>query len=269
MTGVIRASPVLSTTAAYLSVTRNLARQQAATAADPQVKNDTAYYLANIGKVTSVAAFVGNYRLFSYAMKAYGLADMNYAKGLVTQVLNGGTSDPKALANTLTDKRYLAFAKAFDFAGNGAAATKTTAATTDTVSRYVEQSLEDKQGQSNAGVEMAMYFARNAASVTNVYGLLADKTMLKVVQTAFGLPASATADIDAQAATLKKLIPVADLQDPAKVAKIAQRFTAMYDLSGGNGSSAAASVSQLFAPSSNGFGSDLLLTLQGLKLGGS
>ena len=93
--------------------------------------------------MTSVAAFVGNYRLFSYAMKAYGLEDMNYAKGLMTKVLQGGTTSSTALANTLTDKRYLAFAKAFDFAGQGTAATQATSATTGTTAKYVEQSLED------------------------------------------------------------------------------------------------------------------------------
>ena len=262
---------MLSTTAAYLSVSNNLAKQQATTASDPQIKNDTAYYLANIGKVTSVAAFVGNYRLFSYAMKAYGLEDMNYAKGLMTKVLNGGTTSSTALANTLTDKRYLAFAKAFDFAGQGAAATQATAATTGTTTKYVEQSLEDAQGKQNGGVQLALYFTRNAASVTNIYGLLADKNMLKVVQTAFGLPASVTADIDAQAATLKKFVSVADLQDPAKVQKIAGRFTAMWDLGGNNSSSGAADITQIFSAStaSSGFSSDFLLSLQGLKLGGA
>lgn len=262
---------MLSTTAAYLSISTNMVRQQAATASDPQVKNETAYYLANIGKVTSIKDFVGNYRLFSYAMKAYGLEDMSYAKGLVTKVLEGGTTSSSALANTLSDKRYLALAKAFDFADQGSAATKTTAATTGTTAKYVEQSLEDAQGTKNAGVQLALYFTRNAASITNVYGLLADKNMLKVVQTAYGLPASATADIDGQAATLSKLIKVSDLQDPAKVQKIAQRFTAMWDLGGNNTSSDVANVTQIFTSSdtSSSFSSDLLLTLQGLKLGGS
>ncbi len=262
---------MLSTTAAYLSISTNLAKQQAATASDPQVKNDTAYYLANIGKVTSIAGLVGNYRLFTYAMKAYGLEDMDYAKGLMTKVLEGGTTSSTALANTLTDKRYLAFAKAFDFASEGTSATQATAATTGTTAKYIEQSLEDTQGTQNEGVQLALYFTRNASSVTNVYGLLADTSLLKVVETAFGLPASATADIDAQAATLSKLVKMSDLQDPAKVQKIAERFTAMWDLDGNNTSSDVANITQIFAASSSssGFSSDLLLSLQGLKLGGA
>ena len=260
-----------STTSAYLAISNNLAARTAATAAEPQVKSDTAYFLANIGKVTSIADFVGNYRLFSYAMKAYGLEDENYAKGLMTKVLQGGTTSSSALANTLNNPGILAFAKAFDFAGKGAGVVASAAATSGTVTKYVQQQLDDDAGQQNAGVQLALYFTQNASAVTNLYGLLADKNLLQVVQTAFGLPASATADIDAQEQTLSKYVSVADLQNPAKVQQIAERFTAQYDATGQNASSGAGSVAQLFAASTatSGFSSDLLLSLQGLKLGGA
>ena len=260
---------MLSTTASYLAVANNLTRLQTATAAQGQVKTDTAYYLANIGKVTSIADFVGNYRLFSYAMKAYGLEDMTYAKGLVTKVLEGGVTSSTALANTLSDQRYKALATAFDFVGKGSAVTQSSAATTATVSSYVEQTLEDNQGVQNKGVQLALYFTRNAPLVTNVYGLLADSSLLKVVQTAFGLPSSASENIDTEAATLSKYVSVSDLQNPAKVNKIAERFTAMWDLGGNNTSSDSSSVAQISSASSTGVSSSLLLSLQGLRLGGS
>jgi hypothetical protein len=248
-----------------------MTRQLAAAAAQPTVKNDTAYYLANIGKVTTVSQFVNNYRLFSYAMKAYGLTDMTYAKGLISKLLTEGTTSPTALANTLTDSRYKAFATAFDFAGSGASATSAASATTDTVSKYVEQSLEDSQGQQNQGVELALYFKREASSVTNIYGLLADSALLKVVQTTFGIPASSGVEnIDTQAAYLKKFINVADLQDPAKVQKLLTRFTAMWDASGQNTSASTTSANALLVSDSSSFGlsSDLLLSIANLKLGG-
>lgn len=262
---------MLSTTASYLAVSNNLSRMQAATAAEPQVKTATAYFLANIGKVTSISDFVNNYQLFSYAMTAFGLGDMTYAKGMMTQVLQGGVTSPKALANTLSNPAYKAFATAFDFVGKGAATTQTAAATTDVVNQYVEQSLESAQGQQNQGVQLALYFTRTAPSVTNVYGLLADPSLLKVVQTAFGIPASATENIDTEAASLSKQISIADLQDPKKVQAIAERFTAMWDINGNHTSSNASSgVTQIFAASSTttSFSTSLLLSLQGLKLGG-
>ncbi len=263
---------MVSTTTAYLSIANNLSRYQGATEADPTVKNNTAYYLANIGKVTSISDFVDNYRLLSYALKAFGLQSEINAKGLITKVLEGGVSDSKSLANTLTDPSFTAFATAFDFAGQGAATvTASAAATTRTTASYVEESLEGTQGQQNGGVQLALYFARVAPTVTNAYGLLADPSLLKVVQTAYGLPSSASVDIDTEATALGKLINISDLRNPAKVQQIVERFTANYDLDGNNTSSPAASIAQIFAAPSAAasFGTDLLLSLQGLKVGGS
>jgi hypothetical protein len=288
---------VISTTAAYLAVSNNLSRQQAATAAQGDVKNATNYYLANIGKVKTVDQFINNYQLFSYAMKAFGLSDMTYAKGLMTKVLNGGVASSTALANTLSDPRYKAFATAFDFAANGATTTTTTAATTGTTAKYVEQTLEDNQAKTNPGVSNALYFSRHAASVTSVYGLLADSTMLGVVETAYGISTTlGQSDIDTQAAVLTKVVPIADLQDGAKVAKIISRYTAQYDVStsaaasnvlladtsdattsildaanGVGGSVAADSVLNLFGSgtsSETGVSSSLLLSIAKLPKGG-
>ena len=67
------------------------------TAAEPAVKTATAYYEANIGSVKSIGDLVGNYRLLSYALNAYGLGDQINAKGLVTKVLEGESPTPRAL----------------------------------------------------------------------------------------------------------------------------------------------------------------------------
>ena len=261
---------MLSTTASYLAVSSNLSRTQAATAADPAVKRATAYYLANIGKVKTAKDFVDNYQLFSYAMKAFGLGDLTYAKGLMTKVLEGGVKDSKALANTLSDPRYKAFATAFYFAGHGAGATSSTAVITGTTAKYVEQALEDSQGKQNQGVQLALYFRRNASSITSAYGVLADSAMLKVVQTIFGIsPSSGQSNIDSQANYLGKVLNIKDLQDPAKVQKLVERFTAQWDASGNNANSASAPNALLTTDSSGvGLSSDLLMSIAGLKLGG-
>ncbi len=82
-----------STTTAFLAVSQNLSRYQAMTAAEPAVKTATAYYEANIGSVKSIQDLVGNYRLLSYALDAYGLGGQINAKGLITKVLEGGVSE--------------------------------------------------------------------------------------------------------------------------------------------------------------------------------
>jgi hypothetical protein len=64
-------------------ISSNLVRSLQQTARQPDVSRDTVYYLAHIGDVKSIDDFIGDSRLFSYAMKAYGLSDMTYAKAFI------------------------------------------------------------------------------------------------------------------------------------------------------------------------------------------
>ena len=232
-----------STTAAFLAVNQNLKRYQAMTAAEPAVKSATAYYQANIGKAKSIQAFVGNYRLLSYALNAYGLGDQINNKGLITKVLEGGVASSKSLANTLSNANWKAFATAFNFVGSGAASISSASAIKTTSADYVEQQLESDQGAGDVGVQLALYFQRVAPTLTSDYGILADPNLLEVAQTIFGLSSATSASsIDSQAKTLSRLMPLSDLQDPKKLTRLVERFTAMYDLDYGPSSGATTSL---------------------------
>lgn len=227
-----------STTTAYLAISQNLPRYQATTAAEPVVKTASAYYAANIGSVTSIKDFVGNYRLLSYALDAYGLGAQINAKGLITKVLEGGVSNPKSLANTLGDPRWKAFAAAFDFSG-GASPSQASSIET-TTHDYVEQQLESDQGAGDVGVQLALYFQRVAPTVDNEYGIMADPNLLQVAATIMGLSPAAASTL--QPHTISELMPLSDLQDPAKLQRLTERFTAMYDYTYGPGSGAASGL---------------------------
>ncbi|MFI5010886.1 MAG: DUF1217 domain-containing protein [Hyphomicrobiales bacterium] len=260
---------MLSTYASFQSINGNLTTSLASTAAEPAVANQTQYYLANIGKVKTIDAFLNNYNLFSYAMKAYGLEDMTYAKGLMRQVLQGGITDPHSPANTLTDPRYKAFATAFNFAADGAATTSSAAAQGGTVSQYVRQTLEDDAGNQNQGVRLALYFQRMAPTIKTAYNILADPALLKVVQTALDIPAASSAqDIAIQAQTISSQLNIADLQNPTKLQAFIQRFTALYDLGNSSATSSPANAALLIGQGLTGISTDLLQSLQALKLGG-
>jgi Protein of unknown function (DUF1217) len=242
-----------TTTSAYLAISQNLPRYQAMTAAEPAVQSATAYYEANIGSVTSIEDLVGNYRLLSYALDAYGLGDQIDSTALITKVLEGGVSNPNSLANTLSNSAWKAFAAAFNFVGAGASSVSSPTGVETTTSDYVEQQLESDQGAQNAGVELALYFQRVAPTVTSEYGILADPNLLEVAQTIFGLsPATSAENIDTQAQTLSRLMPISDLQDPTKLQQLTERFTAMYDLSYGPGSGATTNLTVASNNSSSG-----------------
>jgi Protein of unknown function (DUF1217) len=260
---------VLTTLAGYQRITRDLTRALGTTATKPQVARETAYYLAHIEKAKSVKDFIGDDRLFAYAMKAFGLSDMTYAKAFMRKVLTEGIDDAKSFANGLTDPRYKEFAEAFNFARYGATTTIFDRTRQGTVDRYVRQTLEEDAGQENEGVRLALYFERKAGSVTSAYGLLADAALLKVAQTALQIPAASSAmDLDKQAKLIADRLDVADLKDPAKLKSFLKRFASLWELE--HPTTAAASPAVLFAqPVENGVGGDLLASLQNLRLGGS
>ena len=244
-----------TTTSAYLAVANSLPKMQAMTAKEPAVQTAGAYYAANIDKVTSVDDFVGNYRLLSYALDAFGLGGQINSTALIKQVLEGGVSNPKSLANTLP--QWKAFATAFNFAADGAGSISTPTAVAATQSGYVEQQLENNQGQQDVGVQLAMYFNRVAPTVTSEYGILADKNLLNVVETIFGLPSSLSAEnIDVQAKTLSDLMPISDLTDPKKLQQLTVRFTAEYDATYSNPGSSTAPLTVAGSSSSSSFSLD-------------
>lgn len=239
-----------TTTSTYLSIVNNLSQMQAMTAKEPAVQTASAYYAANIGNVTSIDDFVGNYRLLSYALNAYGLGDQIDSTALIKQVLEGGVSNPNSLANTMP--QWKAFATAFNFAANGAASVSTPTAVATTENDYVEQQLENNEGQQDVGVQLALYFNRVAPTVTSEYGILADKNLLEVVETIFGLPSSFSMEnIDVQAKTLSDLMPLSDLTDPAKLQQLTERFTAEYDATYGNSTSSSLTVAGSSSSSSS------------------
>ena len=225
-----------TTTSTYLSISNNLARYQSMVADQPAVKTASEYYAANIGKVTSIKDFVGNYRLLSYALDAYGLGDQVNSTALVTQVLEGGVSSSKSLANTLSNPNWAKFAAAFNFAADGASSISTASAVKATTSAYVEQNLETDEGEQDPGVQLALYFERVAPPESSGLDIMGDENLLDVVQTIFGLPPETTGtNIDDEAAEISRLVPTSELQSPKELQLLTERFTAMYDLDYGAG----------------------------------
>ena len=57
-------------------------------------------------------------------------------------------------------------------------------------------SSKRNEGQTDPGVQLALYFQRVAPTVTNGYGILGDQNLLEVVQTIFGLASTSTTSRD-------------------------------------------------------------------------
>ena len=234
----------MTTLSSYLAIARDAPRWRTITAKTPEVALQTKYFQANIAKVKSADDLIKDVRLFSYAMKAFGLGDRLYAKGLIKQVLQQGVAAPTTLAYRLNDPNILAFAKAFDFAKNGAQTTASASLVQTTVDQFTQNELEKGQAQQNPGVGLALYFQRKAPSLSGPFSLLADKKLLQVVQTTLDIsPMTAVMPIDSQAAMLMKKINIADFKDPAKLQSFISRFAAQYDFKYGDASATGSAAS--------------------------
>ncbi len=261
-----------STLGTFLQISNNLTKWQNLTAAQPDVKQATSYYQANIASVTSPAGLVNNYRLFSYVLNAYGLGDMTYAKGLIQQVLQQGTGSTGDLAYTLNNPQILALAQTFNFAQDGAATTASSAVKTSVVNNYIQQTLDANQAQSDPGVQLALYFQQNAPGIGNVYSILADKNLLTVAQTALGIsPLTSAEPIDTQASLISSKLNISDFQNPQKLQSFIERFCALYDANNA-GSTPAQNPDVPDAvlndtSNSGGIGVSLLSSIQGIGTG--
>ena len=199
-----------------------------------QATAETTYVSAAIGKATSIDALVNDPRVVSYIGKAYGEPKLSAAT--LRSVLTSSLSDPKSKANVLGSD-YANIAAAFEFTTKGTVGreanqtAQSRSALAATNSAYIEQTIETQAGNDNPGTQLALYFARKAPTITNVYQILADPALLKFAQTLLNLPTSSSSqNIDSQADVLKTKLKPTDLQDPAKVKTFIARFSALYDL---------------------------------------
>lgn len=184
-----------STYLGYELYAHNAAQSLKRVDAEPENARDKAYFDANIGKVKSVDDFLGNYRLFSYAMKAYGLADVTYAKGLMRSVLTSDKSDPRSVVNRFTDPRYKAFANAFAFTTTGAV--PQTSIQSDTQQSATVASFQSRMAGTLQSAEIAdatKYYQDHIDSITSLDGLEKDSKLFAYVETAYGLDATMSAD---------------------------------------------------------------------------
>ena len=256
-----------TTYTSYQTIAADLPKSLERVSKQPDVARETEYYLANIGNVKSIDDFFADARLYNYAIKAHGLEDMGYAKAFMRKVLTEGIDKDDSFAKQLTDNRYSDLVESLNFARNGAAATSFDKAQKGVADKYARQTLEQAAGQDNAGVRLALYFERKAPSVTSAFGLLADEALAQVTRTLLQMPPEfAASDIDKQAAAIEKSIDIKDLKDPTKLSKMLERFTALWEIS--NSSDTYDPLAVFGSSSGYGISSDLLLSINTLKLGG-
>ena len=209
---------MVSTIASYQMISSNLVRSLQQTARQPDVSRDTVYYLAHIGDVKSIDDFIGDSRLFSYAMKAYGLSDMTYAKAFMHRVLAEGVSGSSAFANKLADLRYREIATAFNFFAPGPERHQDEpAAQSGTVEKiYAAGARGECRGAERGRATGALFRAQGARPSPTGATFSPIRRLPRSYRPRLAFRRfTSMADVDEQAAMLAKQIDFEDFRDPA------------------------------------------------------
>ncbi|MGH1330246.1 MAG: DUF1217 domain-containing protein [Paracoccaceae bacterium] len=209
---------------AFLNRTRET--QQEAFNTSSQMQRDTDYFAENISKVETAEDLVNNRRLLSVALGAFGLDDDINNKYFIQKILEDGSLDEGALANKLSDKRYLEFTRAFGFGDFDTPNTVLSTLPDEINSAYREKQFEIAVGEQNSDMRLALSLDRELGNIadldTSVNGkwftVMGNAPLRSLFEEAFGMPSSVgTLDIDRQLDIFKenaeKMFGTSDLSE--------------------------------------------------------
>lgn len=248
----------------------------------PAADKDAQIFRDNIRTVTTVTFFTHNDKLFNFAMKSFGLESIADKTNEIARAMHDGKLT-ESFGDPEIDAKFREFLSVYDFKKKGQLTTfdrglqqKTidgyyaavrSDQTKPIVERFVRQNFEENEGAKNENVRLALYFSRKAPGMTNAFQILADPALLQVVQTALGIPKETSGmPIDTQAANISKRLKFDELKDPEKLQKFLLRFTTMADALNPQPSPLTILVGP---PASAAMTTDMLMSIQSLRLGGA
>ena len=199
--------------AGWSFLTRTIDSQKEAYAKSPEVTRDVEYFKENISKVKTAKDLIADHTLLKVSLEAFGLGDDIDSKFFIRKVLEDGTFSDTALANKLSDKRYLEFSKAFGFGDFPVANTALSDFGTKITSAFKERQFEAEVGNQNEDFRLAMGIERDLSEIaeknispdTMWYSIMGNGPLRAVFETAFNLPSSfGSLDLETQLETFKE-----------------------------------------------------------------
>lgn len=254
----------------YIVAKTKFASATEAPALRAQAEKDAVYYRNAIADVGSVTELLKDRKMVDILLVSKGLDPAKVTTDYLRKIFSSDLTDAKSFANTEKDPRFAEIVASFNFdqQGNVARLAQIGPQKRDqlleTQNNYLQQNLESQQGDANPGVRLALYFQRKAGDITSAYDILADKALAEVFRTTYGLPDSVgSMGVDQQAKVVEKYFNLKDLTDPAKLEKLLNRFSVMYDLK--NGGSKVSPALAILQGSGGGIGQDALMSIAQLS----
>lgn len=197
-----------------------------------------------LAKAKDVKSALRDPRILAVLLPGVGLSDQMQYPGLVQKALLADPDDRKGLLASL-DSRFKAAAKTLDLREKGLEALRDPALRKQLTDGYVEYQYRIGLDEKNPGLSDALYFLQNAGKEDNIYNILGNNVLRRVVTGALGLPnAMVVQPVETQARAVTSRMKMSDLDDPRKLQKLAERYVIA---AAGSGSGASSPMLSLFA----------------------
>ena len=222
--------------------TKGVAQEQK----DPVTITALKQFQAAVKGARTVQQALSDPRVLNVLLPALGLADQVSYPGLVKQALTADPSASKGLLAAL-DSRFKAAAQTLDLKNKGLAGLQDPEVIKKLSDGYVTYQYQQGLDKQNPGISDALYFVENAAANANVYTILGNAVLRRVVTGALGLPAEiAVQPVETQARAITSRLDLAKLSDPKEKERLAERYVLAQAQKAGGGTAASPLLS-LFA----------------------
>jgi hypothetical protein len=224
-------SGALNALSALRLAENNQTKSIATTAKQSDVARDVAAFRKGIASAKDAASALKNPSVLKVLLTANGLSDQLGYTALATRTLLSNINDKKSLANTLTDTRWKAVVKSYDFANKGLTNLKSASVQNTIANGYAEIAWRKSLDATTPGLSNALSFRSHAAGITSVDQILGDRTLRTVVTTALGIPQQiAFQGLLAQEKAISSRVDITKFKDP----KFVETFTQRYLIAAGN-----------------------------------
>jgi len=233
----------------WLFLNRTRESQQEAFDQSASVQRNEEYFRENIAEVTSAEQLVSDRQLLEVALGAFGLDEDIDNKYFIQKILEDGSLDDDALANKLTDKRYLAFTQAFGFGDFSTPRTSLSEFPDEILSAYKDKQFEIAVGNQDADMRLALGLDRELSDIASLdtseagmwFSVMGNTPVRTVFETALNLPTSVGAlNVDKQLEIFQERAEamfgssdVAQFADAEKREDLVQRFLMQSQINAG------------------------------------
>ncbi len=203
---------------------------------DPVTLTALAQFRVALDKADTIEKALQDPRILKVLAPALGLPDQAGNPGMVRRALLSDPADPKGLAAQLgtTWKAAAATLGVYETGLDGLRDPAMVQRLSDAFLKYQYRTGLDEQ---QAGLSDALYFLESARNAEDVFDVLGDPVLRRVVTTALGLPREiAVQPVETQGRAVTSRLKLEDLQDDRAVRKLAERYL----ITAANSASAAA-----------------------------